>query len=100
MSCDAELLLPLRTVIDPELGINIIDLGLVYQAHREGDRARVQMTMTTPACPMGPYLEEQVKEALLSVPLGLTEVEVEVTFDPPWSPEQMTPEARAELGVP
>ncbi len=99
MSCDPRLLLPLRTVIDPELGINIIDLGLVYQASQEGTLARVQMTMTTPACPMGPYLEEQVKESLLSVPLGISEVEVEVVFDPPWSPEKMTPEAREQLGV-
>lgn len=99
MSLEPELMLPLRAVIDPELGINIVDLGLIYDAHREGDVALVRMTMTTPACPMGPYLTEQVNEALTTYVSGVREVKVDLVFDPPWTPAQMTEEARSALGI-
>lgn len=99
MSLDPELMMPLRAVIDPELGINIVDLGLVYDAHREGDVAHVRMTMTTPACPMGPYLTEQVTAALSGYVHGVNDVKVDLVFDPPWTPAQMTEEARSALGI-
>ncbi|MGA9521998.1 MAG: metal-sulfur cluster assembly factor [Myxococcaceae bacterium] len=100
MNCDPELLFPLRAVIDPELGINIVDLGLVYEAHREGALARVRMTMTTPACPMGPYLTDEVRAALTTMVGGIDDVEVDLVFEPRWSPAQMTEDARRTLGIP
>jgi metal-sulfur cluster biosynthetic enzyme len=99
MNCDPELLSPLRSVIDPELGINIVDLGLVYEAHREGAVARVQMTMTTPACPMGPYLTDEVHRALTTLVGGVEEVEIDLVFEPLWSPARMTEEGRRTLGI-
>ena len=99
MNCDPELLFPLRSVIDPELGINIVDLGLVYEARRDGAVARVRMTMTTPACPMGPYLTDEVRHALTTLVGGVQEVEIDLVFEPRWSPTQMTEEARQTLGI-
>jgi metal-sulfur cluster biosynthetic enzyme len=87
----------LRTVIDPELGINIIDLGLVYGAQTVDGVARVLMTTTTPACPIGSYLTDAIRWALLEIP-ELLDVEVELTHDPPWSPNRMSDEAKVQLG--
>ena len=95
---DPELLFPLRTVIDPELGVNIVDLGLVRTAVRDGDLARIRMTMTTPACPLGPYIEGEIRSALVTLVSGLREVEVEIVHEPPWSPDDMTDDARQLLG--
>jgi metal-sulfur cluster biosynthetic enzyme len=88
----------LRSVVDPELGVNIVDLGLVYgaQQYDDGD-VYVTMTVTTPACPIGSFLEQQVRWAVMSVP-GTGAVEVEVVHTPPWSPALMTDDARAILG--
>jgi metal-sulfur cluster biosynthetic enzyme len=97
MPTHEELTFALRRVIDPELGINIIDLGLVYEAACVDGVARVRMTMTTPACPMGPYLTEEVQRALGDLP-GVGSVEVDLVFEPLWSPEQMSPEAKEQLG--
>ncbi len=94
-----ELLVPLRAVIDPELGINIVDLGLIYEVTREGDVAHVKMTMTTPACPMGGYLTDEVHTALTTMAPGIREATVDLTFDPPWSPALMTDAARRQLGL-
>ena len=99
MSVAPELIFALRTVIDPELGINIIDLGLVREARREGPRVDVRMTMTTPACPMGTYFEEQVAEAVTAMMPSVDDVHVELSFDPPWTPDSMTDEARSILGL-
>ena len=87
----------LRSVIDPELGVNIIDLGLVYGAEVVDGVAQVVMTMTTPACPIGPYLSENVRWALLEIDT-IFDVEVEITHDPPWSPDRMTDLAKRQLG--
>jgi metal-sulfur cluster biosynthetic enzyme len=92
-----DLLARLRGVIDPELGVNIVDLGLVYGAEVNDGIARVRMTTTTPACPIGPYLSDQVRWALLDID-ALLDVEVHVTHDPPWSPERMSDAAKAQLG--
>lgn len=99
MSCDPELMLPLRAVIDPELGVNIVDLGLIYEARRQGAHAYVRMTMTTPACPMGPYFEEQVSGVLTSMARGIDEVQVDLVYEPRWTPSQMSEEARTLLGI-
>lgn len=87
----------LREVIDPEIGINIVDLGLVYDLTIEPLELVVTMTMTTPACPLGPYLERGVEDALGPV-AGARLVRVELVFTPPWTPEMITPEGRAQLG--
>lgn len=71
----------LREVIDPEVGINIVDLGLVYQIYTENDKLFVEITMTTPACPMRRFIEQQAISELSD----LGEVELSVVLDPPWS---------------
>ncbi len=91
------LLRALRAVIDPELGVNIIDLGLVYGAEVVDGRAEILITTTTPACPLGPYLSDGIRWALLKLD-GVLDVEIEVTYDPLWSPALMTDVAKAQLG--
>lgn len=87
----------LRNVYDPEIGLNIVDLGLVYDLKvDEQNRCRVLMTFTTAGCPVGGHLVNEVYEAL-SV-LDFADVKVDLTFDPPWSPQRMSPEARRQLG--
>lgn len=87
----------LRTVIDPELGVNIVDLGLVYDAEVVDGRAHVLITTTTPACPLGPYLSDAIRWALLGLD-GVLDVEIDVTYEPLWSPEKMTDLAKEQLG--
>lgn len=87
----------LRTVIDPELGVNIVDLGLVYDAEVVEGVARILITTTTPACPLGPYLSDGIRWALLRLD-GVLDVDIEVTYDPLWSPDRMTDAAKAQLG--
>lgn len=87
----------LRTVIDPELGVNIVDLGLVYEADVVEGVAQILITTTTPACPLGPYLSDGIRWALLKID-GVLDVAVEVTHLPPWSPDLMTDFAKAQLG--
>ena len=87
----------LRTVIDPELGVGIVDLGLVYGVRIEEGLARVRLTTTTVACPIGDYLVDAVRAALQDCP-GIRGTEVELTHEPPWSPERMSLQARLMLG--
>jgi metal-sulfur cluster biosynthetic enzyme len=87
----------LRSVIDPELGINIGDLGLVYDARMVDGVAHILMTTTTPACPIGSYLSDAIRWALLRVDRVL-DVEVELTHEPAWSPDRMSDEAKVQLG--
>jgi metal-sulfur cluster biosynthetic enzyme len=91
------LLEELRRVIDPELGVNIVDLGLVYGAESVGGVAHILMTTTTPACPIGSYLRDEIRWALLRIDQVL-DVEVELTHEPPWSPDRMSDEAKTQLG--
>jgi metal-sulfur cluster biosynthetic enzyme len=95
----------LKTVLDPELGINIVDLGLLYKITiatsdtLHDSRINILMTLTTPGCPLGGWFVEQVKQAVASgLNIDEDQVMVEITFDPPWSQELMTEEAKAELG--
>jgi metal-sulfur cluster biosynthetic enzyme len=87
----------LRGVIDPEIGLDVVELGLVYGVDVHGRDVRVRLTMTTPACPLG---EEIVRDAedRLRVIDGVGAVDVELVWDPPWSPERMSPAARKLLG--
>jgi len=89
----------LKEVYDPEIPFNIVDLGLIYNIDiREGGQVNILMTLTTPWCPVGPFLAEQVREVVKLVP-GVEEVEVEITFDPPWDPSMMSEEAKEGLGM-
>ena len=88
----------LRTVDDPEAGVNIVELGLVYAVEAAPPRAHVRMTMTSPACPLGDYLSDSVKNALQGRFAELTEVEVEFVWEPPWTPERMSESARTHFG--
>ena len=87
----------LREVIDPELGINIVDLGLVYGIGIDGARVRVDMTMTSPACPLGEYLKELVEDAVTSRVPGVDSVEIAIVWEPPWTPDLMSDDARRQL---
>jgi len=92
----------LKQVIDPELFVNIIDLGLVYtvaiEPSGEKQNVRIEMTMTSPACPAGPQLIGQSKQVLGAME-GAGEVEVKLVMIPPWTPDRMTEEARDQLGI-
>jgi probable FeS assembly SUF system protein SufT len=92
----------LRTVYDPEIPVNIVELGLVYQCQASplpegGQRVDIQMTVTAPGCGMGPVLQDDVKRKVLSVP-GVKEANVELVWDPPWDLSRMSEVARLELG--
>jgi metal-sulfur cluster biosynthetic enzyme len=93
----------LKNVVDPELFVNIIDLGLVYDVKigEEIDgksKVAVEMTMTSPACPAGPQLLSQSQDAVRRLE-GVGEVDVKLVMEPPWTPDRMTEEARDQLGI-
>ena len=89
----------LGQVIDPELGINIVDLGLVYAIETDGLRVRVAMTMTTPACPLGDYLKDLVDTEVRQRVPGIEQVDVELVWDPSWDPARMSEAARRQPGL-
>jgi metal-sulfur cluster biosynthetic enzyme len=89
----------LRSVVDPELGINIVDLGLVYEVKVSGEGdVDIEYTLTTMGCPIGPLIEDQMQAFLAAVP-GIREVRPEMVLRPAWSPEMMSEEAKAALGM-
>lgn len=88
----------LRHVIDPELGINVVDLGLVYGIDVKDDGIRVTMTMTTRACPLGESLAEQAEATIWQNVQGVKSVSVDLVWDPPWQPSMMSDAARKRLG--
>ena len=88
----------LKTVIDPELGYNIIDIGLVYDLGVQDGRAWILLATTTPGCPATNFIREAVETCAASVP-GIAAVEVTMTWMPPWSPDRMSDEAKAHFGV-
>jgi metal-sulfur cluster biosynthetic enzyme len=87
----------LRTVKDPELNVNVVDLGLVYSIQTHDDQVEVEMTLTSPACPAGPEILRNAVSALEKVE-GVTKADVRLVMSPPWSPERMSDAARDELG--
>jgi metal-sulfur cluster biosynthetic enzyme len=88
----------LKHVVDPELGINIVDLGLVYDVDiSEAGGVHIEYTLTTMGCPIGPLIEQQMQSSLAGVP-GVNEVDAEMVLRPAWSPEMMSEEAKAALG--
>lgn len=88
----------LKEVYDPELQYNIVDLGLVYDVNVKDGDVHIVMTLTTPACPIGPMIIAQIEEMVRILP-GVKDVDVELTFDPMWSPELISEEVRADLGL-
>ncbi|GIX49388.1 MAG: hypothetical protein KatS3mg131_3599 [Candidatus Tectimicrobiota bacterium] len=94
-----EVLNVLRHVIDPELGINVVDLGLVYSVDIQDGHVRVAMTMTTPACPLHDYLLQAAEAALWQHLPEVQSVHVELVWDPPWQPTMMSEAAKRQLEV-
>lgn len=86
----------LSKCIDPELGIDIVSLGLIYGIKIEPARITIIMTLTTPGCPLVPYFKQQVVD-YVSTATKISEVKIELTFDPPWSPEKISASAKAQL---
>ena len=88
----------LKSVYDPEIPVNVVDLGLVYDVQVNDSDVYVQMTLTFPGCGMGPYIGQQAEWAIQELD-GVEEVQIEMVFDPPWGPELISDEARAQLGI-
>ena len=89
----------LKTVYDPEIPVNVGDLGLIYEVQvNDENNVYVQLTLTFPGCGMGPHIAQQAEWAIQDVE-GVEEVEIELVFDPPWSPDLISAEAREQLGI-
>lgn len=89
----------LKTVYDPEIPVDILELGLIYRVDvDEGGHARVQMTLTSPACPAAEHLPVEVREKVASVD-GIRDAHVDIVWDPPWTPEFMSEAAKLQLGM-
>ncbi len=87
----------LRDVIDPELGLDFVELGLIYDVEIDAGTVRITYTLTTPGCPIGPQVSEQMEEFVGDLD-GVADVQPVLTFTPPWSPEQMSEDAKFALG--
>lgn len=97
MATEEQITEALKNVYDPEVGINIVDLGLVYNAEVDEGSVRVDMTLTSMGCPAGPMIVQQVEEEVESVD-GVQDVEVNIVWSPAWNPTMMSEDARMELG--
>ncbi len=98
MATDTELIETLKQVIDPELMVNIVDLGLIYSVNQEDRKVAVEMTLTSPACPAGPQIVQQAKMALERLD-DVDEANIRITLSPPWTPDRMTDDAKDMLGI-
>ena len=97
MPTQEEVVEALRGVEDPELGMDIVELGLFYDAEIDGPKVKVTYTLTSMGCPVGPMIAEDISRVVREVP-GVEEVEADLTFEPPWSPERMSEDAKFILG--
>lgn len=88
----------LKTVEDPEAGMSIVDLGLVYGIRIEAGRVHVDMTMTSPACPVAPYIVDESVAAIRAIVAEGTDVQVDLVWEPMWTPDLMSPEAQSRFG--
>ena len=89
----------LKDVYDPEIPVNVVDLGLIYEMDvSDGNEVFVKMTLTAPGCGMGPYIAQQAEWAVAEID-GVEDVNVELTFDPPWSPDMLTEDGKTLLGL-
>lgn len=87
----------LRVVEDPELGMDIVELGLLYDAEIQGSRVHVTYSLTSMGCPVGPLIEQQIRETVEAID-GVEKVDVEITWTPPWTPDKMSDDAKFILG--
>ena len=87
----------LREVEDPELGMDIVELGLMYDVEVDGPKVKVVHSLTSMGCPAGPMIQEGIHDAAAALP-GVEDVEVELTWDPPWTPDRMSEDAKFILG--
>ena len=97
MPSTEEVVEALRQVEDPELGMDIVELGLFYGADVEGETVKVTYTLTSMGCPAGPMIQEDIERVVSEIP-GVGQVESELTFDPPWTPDRMSDDAKFILG--
>lgn len=88
----------LKKVLDPELNMSIVDLGLVYDVREEKGEVEIEMTLTSPGCPLAGVIDERIREVVGPVK-GVKEIKIEIVWDPPWTSEMMSEEIRAELGL-
>jgi metal-sulfur cluster biosynthetic enzyme len=88
----------LKQIYDPEVGINIVDMGLVYGLEIEDQKVGVIMTLTSPGCPAGPQILSQIDSALKDLE-GVEDVDIQVVWSPPWTPDMLSEEARDQLGI-
>lgn len=93
-----EIVKALKECYDPEIPVNVWDLGLIYDVSVDGEKVHVKMTLTAPGCPMHTFISQEVKQKLQSIS-GVNEATVEVVWDPPWTPDKMSPQAKAQLGI-
>jgi FeS assembly SUF system protein len=94
-----EIITKLKTIYDPEIDVNIYDLGLIYRIEvTESNMVTIDMTLTSPGCPVGSLLENQVKRVVSTID-QVMDVEVNLVFEPPWNPEELSDEVKLELGV-
>jgi len=92
------LIAQLKTIYDPEIPVNIYDLGLIYNLSEESGKLEVEMTLTAPGCPVADDIVADIKEKMLQVE-GIKEAYISLVFDPPWNQDMMTEEAKLELGM-
>jgi metal-sulfur cluster biosynthetic enzyme len=97
MPTQEEVVEALRQVEDPELGMDIVELGLFYGAEIDGQNVKINYTLTSMGCPAGPMIEEDIDRVVREIP-GVENVQPELTFDPPWTPEKMSDDAKFILG--
>lgn len=88
----------LRSVKDPELGINVVDLGLIYDVSVKNGRVKILMTLTFPGCPFGATVHRDINDAIKRIG-AVKELSLEITFDPPWDLSRVSPDVQAELGI-
>ncbi len=98
MALEAQVIEVLRTIYDPEIPVNIYELGLIYELQvSPGGAVKIKMTLTAPACPVADAMPGQVESAVKGV-FGVTDAQVELVWDPPWTPNKMTEAAKLQLG--
>lgn len=97
MPSDEEVMAVLKKCYDPEIPINIVDLGLVYDVKIQGEKVQVTMTLTSPGCPMSGTISDDIKRKLMKLE-DVNDAEIEVVWEPPWNPEKMTETAKRMLG--
>ena len=98
MATKEEVFEALHTCYDPEIPVNIVDLGLIYDVDVTDDKVTVKMTLTAPGCGMGPMIASEAQQKILELP-GVSEASVDLVWDPPWDPSRISDEAKGKLGI-